>query len=152
MNKNVITGIVVVLALLVLGWWYWSQMMPSALAPTDSAPLESVNGSAMQEEETETKLSGTWQSKEDTKFTREFRSDGTVTDRYEGMTDAMVTGTWSFVDPALEPVALPVVKDARVLKIEFPEEALYFALTGVSETDLTLLYLSGNGTLEFTKI
>ncbi len=153
MNTKVVTGIVVVLALLVVGWWYWAVMAPAALAPTENNPEESVNGVAISEENASTMIVGTWRSTEDANFVRSFSSDGTVTDSYEGIADATVTGQWSFVtDLSQEPASLPVVKDARVLKIEFPEEALYFAITGLSETDLSMIYLSGNGVLQFTRV
>jgi hypothetical protein len=155
MNTKVVTGIVVVLALVVVGWWYLSMMAPTALAPqeTDMNPEESVNGVAESDEATRAKLVGSWKSTEDAKFVRVFSANGTVTDTYEGNPDATVIGEWSFVlDPASEQPTLPVVKDGKVLKIQFPEEALYFAVTGVSDTNLSMTYLSGNGVLEFTRM
>jgi hypothetical protein len=35
MNRNVIVGIVVVLALVVVGWWYWAMMVPAQAVPGD---------------------------------------------------------------------------------------------------------------------
>ena len=155
MNTKVVTGIVVVLALVVLGWWYWAYMTPSAMTPAGEAPApeESVNGAAMSDADAGTALAGVWQSAEDARFTREFRADGTVIDRYEGTDGATISGTWSFVaDPASEQAELPVVKDAKVVKVQFPEEVMYFAVTEISATSLSMAYLSGNGSLEFSRV
>ncbi len=155
MNTKVVTGVVVVLALLVVGWWYWSMMIPTALAPEETGmnPEESVNGVAVSDEATSALLVGSWKSTQDTKFVRVFAADGTVTDTYEGSPDATVSGEWSLVaDAATEQPTLPVVKDGKVLKIQFPEEALYFAVTDLSDTNLSMIYLSGTGSLEFTRM
>lgn len=140
-----------------LGWWYWSSMQPDAEMPTgtatETAPEESVNGIAADSSVTANKLVGNWESKDDAKFTREFTAQGTVTDRYDGSLESTISGKWSFVaDPSKEQAELPVVKDAKVIKIQFPEEVLYFALTDLTETDLAMIYLTGNGTLRFTRI
>lgn len=145
MDRNVVIGIVVVLALLVLGWWYWAFMAPIAQAP--SMPAEETAGESVPV------LVGTWQSKEDPRFVRIFNADNTVVDTYEGMPEATTTGSWAYITdlptelPGLEPVA-----GTRYLKIEFAEEVLYFAIANHTETDLAMIYLSGNGTLEFTRV
>ena len=151
MNRNVVIGIVVVLALGVMGWWYWAMMLPAQTMnemPADAAAggSEAIELSAMD-------LSGTWQSKQDPRFVRVFTTDGRVTDRYEGDESATVTGTWTVVeDPATERPELPVIENAQVIKVQFAEEVLYFAIANLTETDLSLIYLSGNGTLEFSRV
>jgi len=152
MNTKVVTGIVVVLALAVIAWWYWAMMMPAAIAPAETMDESGVSA-PVSDEEARTEIIGTWQSKQDSRFMRAFMADGTVTDSYEGVDEATMTGTWSIVaDPSLEQQGLPAVGDSRVLKIQFPEEVLYFAITGLSATDLSMIYLMGNGSLEFTRI
>lgn len=146
MNNNVVTGIVIVLAIAVIGWWFWSR---PAAAP---APTESIPAPALIDESMSAGMTGTWKSSDDAKFTRTFAADGTVTDRYEGEDSATISGEWSVIDPTKESVSLPVVKDGKVIKIQFPEEALYFAVTSVSETELVMTYLSGNGVLRFVRV
>lgn len=146
MNNSVVTGIVVVLAIVVIGWWFWSRSTPAPVSP------EPVPAPALSNESVSASMTGTWKSSDDTKFTRTFAADGTVTDRYEGEDSATISGQWSVIDPTQESVSLPVVKDAKVIKIQFPEEALYFAVTSVSETELVMTYLSGNGVLRFMRV
>ncbi|MBU1292768.1 hypothetical protein KJ819_01730 [Patescibacteria group bacterium] len=152
MNTKVVTGIVVVLALLVVGWWYWAMMAPIQ-NEQGLIPQESVNDVAQSDAEINAALVGTWESTEDANFVRAFNANGTVTDSYEGIENATVTGEWSLVtDMSQAPAGLPVIQDAQVLRIQFPEEALYFAITNLSETELSMIYLSGNGVLEFRRI
>ena len=157
MNTNVITGIVVAIALLVLGWWYWAFMMPQPVPQVNETPTpdESVNSVAMDNAAFGASLSGTWRSNDDAQFTREFTAGGTIIDRYEGSPEATSQGEWSLVtDPSAEKVELPVVKDAKIVRVQFPEEALYFAVNGLTETNLSMIYLNGAraGNLEFTRI
>lgn len=151
MNRNVIVGIAVVLALIVVGWWYWAMMVPAqTVSEEPAAENGDAAGSTVQ---TSMDLSGTWRSKEDARFVRVFTTDGTVTDRYEGDDSATVTGTWNVVeDPSTERPELPVIEGAQVIKVQFAEEVLYFAITKLTETDLSMIYLSGNGSLEFTRV
>lgn len=153
MNRNIVIGLSVALALIAVAGAYYFLMPKPETAQEDPAPSESVNGVAVPDEETAISLEGTWKSTEDARFTRTFTASGAVTDRYAGNDDATISGTWSFVsEPGKEQAELPAVKDAKVLKIQFPEEVMYFALTDLTETDLTMIYLTGNGALQFTRV
>ncbi len=150
MNRNVIIGIVIVLAVGVVAWWYWTQMRPME-TPLPEPAAESASGGSI--EQSAMDLSGTWISKQDARFVRVFTTDGTITDRYEGDDSATVRGTWNVVeDPATERPELVVNEGVQVIKVQFAEEVMYFAIANLTETDLSLIYLSGNGTLEFSRV
>lgn len=151
MNRNVVVGIVVVLSLAVVGWWYWAMMMPVQALPQEMSPAGS--GAEVATEQSSLDLSGTWRSKEDARFVRVFNVDGTITDRYEGDDTATISGTWNVVeDLANERPELLVNGNVQVIKVQFAEEVMYFAIANLTETDLSLIYLSGNGSLEFTRV
>lgn len=151
MNRNVVIGIVVVIALAVVGWWYFAMMTPAQDEAVVMNPNEPANEGAGEQETFE--LAGTWQSTEDARFIRTFESDGTVTDRYDGDDSATISGSWNFVeDPSEEQAELPDTDGARVIKIQFPEEVMYFAIAELSADALSMNYLSGNGSLQFTRI
>lgn len=156
MNRNhaVILSVVVATAFVIVGAWYWFMTNPGAV-PLKPAPAqdESVRDVAQTNEDTAAALAGTWQSTDDARFVRSFDASGAVTDTYEGEEGATSIGTWKFVvDPSEEQAELPAVKDATVIKIQFPEEVLYFAITDLSATDLSMTYLSRGNTLTFKRI
>ncbi len=150
MHRNVVIGIVVAIALLVIGWWYWAFMMPveSPLSPAAETEV------TVRPTDEAFSLAGTWQSTDDARFVRTFSGDGSVTDRYEGDASATVSGNWNVVeDPSREQAELPDVSGMRVIKVQFPEEVMYFAILELSTTELSMSYLGGNGsTLSFRRI
>lgn len=148
-------GIIALLALiLVSGWYWWSSARPGNLLDESvDAAAEPGDPAINADENTAAALPGTWQSTEDARFIRIFDANGTVTDRYEGDDDVTTSGTWNFVaDPSKEQAELPVVEGMQVIKLQFPEEVMYFAVADLSATTLTMIYVSGNGALEFRRI
>ena len=101
---------------------------------------------------------GTWSSTDDAKFTREFKADGTIVDRYEGDDSATVTGTWMVVDPSKEPVELlgtPAenLGGMTIIKTTWPNGLImYFGLSSLTEIDLKLIYVGRGNTLSFKKV
>jgi hypothetical protein len=145
--KIVLALVAVVVLGLVAGYYF--GFIDSAHAPVNQDPrAESFDGLRMQMRE---KMIGTWRSQQDAKFTREFRADGTVGDRYEGSAvDA--NGTWMFVlDASKEPIQLPAVAGLTILKITMGE-AMYFAIQEVTDSELQLMGLTNGGMQVYTRM
>jgi len=161
MSNKVLIGIVV---LLLAGGAYWlytdSQKQNEASKLAQSLTAQDTNSMQVGGEVApgnDPAMNGTWKSKEDAKFTREFNADGTVTDRYEGDASATMTGTYLFVDASVEtdiPVPAVNLSGTKVIKTTWPDGTiLYFAVQSVTATDLALINLSGRGNiLSFTRV
>ncbi|HEY0947940.1 MAG TPA: hypothetical protein VGE53_00405 [Candidatus Paceibacterota bacterium] len=151
MNRNVVLGIVVVIALAVLGWWVFAFMMPASGTPLDTEAVSEDVTSPNAEEPFS--LSGTWRSTQDPRFIRVFAIDGSVTDYYEGEESATVIGRWNVVEDAnAEQPEFATLSGMRTIKIEFPEEVLYFAVVTLTDEKLELSYLARGNTLSFTRV
>ncbi|MEK7511192.1 MAG: hypothetical protein AAB582_03075 [Patescibacteria group bacterium] len=150
MNRSVAIGIVVVLALLAGGYlWYTNQ--PSAVPPQLSEQnVETPIAPSVAQ--IETSVVGTWRSVDDPKFTRAFGSDGRVTDRYAGNTDATTVGNFE-LDGDTVPAQVKAVADGSpVLSVVFPEESLFFLVKKLTADELELVYVGAAGTLRFERI
>lgn len=151
MNNKVLIGIIV---LLLAGGAYWFYTNPQK----DDAKVTNTETQAPQTAKMSAEAGravGKWQSSDDSKFTREFREDGTVTDTYEGDASATVTGTWSqVIDVAAEPFQFPAVGGATFLKLVLDGETFYFSVSADTTADkLVLVNLSGRGNiLSFTRV
>lgn len=108
-------------------------------------------------------LEGKWVSTQDTKFTREFKDDGTVIDAYES-SSPNVEGNWALFtrEMPVEGFVGELEDEPIYLAIAQPEsEALYFKITKIDEDTLELIYLNrglpapgggqAGGTLVFTR-
>jgi hypothetical protein len=99
-------------------------------------------------------LIGLWRSTEDAKFTREFRSDGTTYDAYEGSV-VESDGRWILFTKNMPPEGYEVPLEDTVvyLAITEPEsEPLYFRVTRAEVDALELIYLNRGGILSFERI
>lgn len=161
MNNKIVLGIVV---LVLAGGAYWfytdSQKEGDTQRLTEGSTAQdpnSVQAGGEAAPANDPAMNGTWKSKEDAKFTREFKADGTITDKYEGDSSATETGTYTTVNVALEaglPVPAANLTGLTVIKATFPKTGvMYFGVQSLTGTDLSLIHLSGRGNiLTFTKV
>lgn len=143
MKPQLLLGLLVIILLAVGAYYLYTQ----------STPVPGNTPAAT--EERNPLMNGTWKSIEDPKFTREFRSDGTITDRYEGDGRATANGTWILTDLAQEDLGIPADAFSSMtgIKITFPEGSYVFAVSSLSETTLELINVGGRGNiLSFTKV
>ncbi len=160
-SKSILIGIIVLVILAAAYWFYADfQKQDEANRLAQGSTAQDVNSLQVGGEVApgnDPAMNGTWKSKEDAKFTREFNADGTVTDRYEGDASATMTGTYMFVDASVEtgiPVPAANLAGMRVIKATWPNgDIMYFGVQSLSATDLALINLSGRGNiLAFTKV
>lgn len=103
-------------------------------------------------------MTGLWKSVDDENYTREFKKNGIVLDKYVGEPDATDAGLYVAIDPRI--VTVPGVPTENllgitVLKISFSKipEPLFFSINALDSTNLTMTYLEGTGKpLTFTKV
>lgn len=147
-------ALLIVLALSAAGYLWFKGLpptpgsgVPAATSTPEAATAEPPIGSIR------TGVVGSWRSDADAKFTREFRANGTVVDRYQGNDDATVTGSWHIVtDSSSLPVQLRDLDAGTLLEISFPEETLYFTVSKVDEDELVMTYAGAGPTLSFTRV
>jgi hypothetical protein len=100
-------------------------------------------------------LAGTWQSTDDTRFTREFDADGTSVDRYEGDTSATTAGRWMLFMGSKPPAGTAgraFQPDVVYLRLEQNGDVLLFALAGLSRSDMKMVYLERGNLLSFVRL
>lgn len=100
-------------------------------------------------------LVGTWQSTDDTKFTREFDAGGRTVDRYEGDDSATTPGHWSLFLGKTPPPALAGQKfdpDSVYLELDQNGDVLLFGMAGLSRSDLKMVYLERGNLMSFTRL
>ncbi len=85
-----------------------------------------------------------WVSIDDTKFTREFRADGSITDTHNGT--EVLTGSWKAVAKADGAVYIEVLEPGS------HGEPLTFKLTKLTPEELELVYMDRGGVLRFTRV
>ncbi len=137
------------------GFYFWPTLMQApATTPEEVATTTPAAGDSTRDP----MMSGTWKSNTDAKFTREFRNDGVVIDRYEGDVGAGVGGSWEVVDPAKESALLSratALAATTVIKMTWENgvEVTYMAVNKLEDKSMTTTDLSGTGKVTvFTKI
>ena len=158
MSNKVLVGTVVLLFAGGAYWLYTDSQKKNAKGADTTTPTSQIETTQNPQANVSPEAGravGKWKSTEDAKFTREFRVDGTVTDMYEGDASATANGTWNqVVTVEAEPVQLPAVGGATLLKLIFGSETYYFAISTDTTADkLVLINLSGRGNiLSFTRV
>ncbi|MES2995000.1 MAG: hypothetical protein V4681_03145 [Patescibacteria group bacterium] len=156
MNQKVAIGIVVVLALLAGGYLWYTNQSGAFMSADDTGYMASTTDGTQRTAtpaEIQNGVEGNWRSADDARFTRTFNADGTITDRYEGMEDATVSGHWELNSDHMPGQVRELANGMPVLSIEFPEEALFFVVTKLGATELEMSYVGGAGkTLRFERI
>jgi hypothetical protein len=101
-----------------------------------------------------TALAGTWQSTDDTKFTRELDADGKAVDRYEGDASATTPGHWIIFFGNKPPAgtARAFQPDVVYLRLDQNGDVLLFALEGLSRSDMKMVYLERGNLLSFVRL
>lgn len=97
-------------------------------------------------------IAGTWVSLDDEKFEREFRSDGTVVDRYEGKDTS--SGPYTVFDSETGiSTEFPQDEERIYIQIEDvdPQGVMYFSLVKLTPEELELIYMDGGGILRFSR-
>lgn len=148
---KILIGVLVIVLLAGLGYVVYSTSLDKA---EEEPVVEEMASTKLSANDERALLIGVWKSNEDAKFTREFRENGQVIDRYESDDTPLPTqGIWSIVtDPNALPAEIAADLDTRVLKLEFPEEVMYFGLVANTDTTLSLVYYGRGGMLNFTKV
>lgn len=101
-------------------------------------------------------LVGTWQSEDDSRFSREFDADGTSVDRYDGDASATTNGRWTVFTGQNAPAALSgykFVPDGFYLAVkEENGDFLLFQLTAANLASLEMIYMERGNTLRFSRL
>jgi len=134
-------------------FYFWPQLSKAPVSQTPQAGQQApaTTGNAQ--------LTGTWKSTTDAKFTREFRTDGVIYDRYEGDATPGIGGSWGAVLDISRETGLTVppasLAGKTVIKATWENGSIttYFTVDAVSDTSLTTTDLSGNGKVTtYTKV
>ena len=97
---------------------------------------------------------GKWRSIDDPKFTREFRADGIVVDRYEGDEHATSSGTWSAFTSANPDPLLGMTLTEGVVYIEIldDEVPMFFSVVTAAGNTLELIYIDRGSVQHYSRI
>lgn len=158
MNTRVLTVGIAIIILAAIAYYVATNRTEPAMSGDLSSgmPAPGYDGPEMEVVgQSDPRMSGTWQSKEDAKFVREFRADGTFVDSYEGDASASMSGTWQVVDPTVVDVGVPAasLSGITVVQMNFEDGPMYFGVTLQSDSELALTNYSGRGNiLTFTKV
>lgn len=156
---------IVVLVLVLAGVGYWvftkeaeSPVMENGTRTETNTPSTNTHNTTGAEQDMvriiSGELVGTYQGNPNTKFTREFKADGTVVDTYEGK--VVAEGTWQvYTKESPLPVAFDIAEKASYVQITFAgaqSQTLNFRISEVTPAVLNLVFMERGGTLSFNRI
>jgi hypothetical protein len=127
-----------------------------ALALCGAAPADVTPPSQPQIAAVTQALVGVWQSIDDTRFSREFRADGTAIDRYDGDPDGSQSGAWLLFAGGAPPPELvghrTFVAKGVYLEIRENGDTMLFGITAVGRSALQMINIDRGNTLSFNRI
>ena len=154
-KKNIILVAVLVIIVLLLSYFAWVNY---AKAPSTEDDI-SLNGDDHKDlgdyriSAATDALNGTWISKDDSKFRREFYDNGEVIDRYEGDANATQEGTWKvFTKENPDSEFTSAYENGVIyLRMNMAGDKSYFKLIKVTPEELEMVYLERGNTLRFDR-
>lgn len=163
MNSKAVVGIVVVIAVAVAAYYFLPKNASAPIseeqAYTEQQTQNNAQGTSEVSEGTlAARMSGTWKSDTDGKFTREIRADGVMIDRYEGEPTAGINGEWFVVNPSMESALSSIaatLTGVSVIKVSWEggAEVTFFSINSLNANTMTITDLSGRGGVTvFSKI
>ncbi len=143
--SKIIAITVAVVVILGAGWLWYEHFAASPEWSTPQGILLPLD----------TTLAGTWRSTEDSKFTREFRADGTVTDLYNNASPGV--STWNVFSATNLPekaVSFPLEPGATYLQMVDVKtgNVLDFKVVALTANELQLIYMERGNTLDFMRV
>ena len=153
MNTRTITIGIAVIILAGLAYYIGINREPATTDETQQQ--QQVTQTDPKATETSEQVVGAWKSDDDPKYTREFRADGTVTDRYEGEASATATGTWAVFTAKTElpaGITFQLNHDDAYIRVVMDGEAYNYRVEKATSAELELIYMDRGGVLRFSKV
>lgn len=151
-GMKIVVGLATVIALVAVAYYVYTNATVPTVPAMQAAP--STVTAQLPTTQVSAAIVGKWRSNDDAKFTREFKSDGTVTDAYEGDDSATTVGEWSLFTSANADAGFPGTIAAGVMYLQMTTqyEAMFFTVLNVDAEGLQLSYVDRGNTLAFTRV
>lgn len=147
--------IIIVLLVVVVGVYFFGPLVDKkAEAPVGDTLVTDEENSRNLISASKTALIGLWRSKDDARFTREFRADGSAEDKYDngGSFDRTML-SWSVFSEKYPDSEFnyPYEDGAAYLRMDNGEYNLFFKIIKITPEELELTYMDRGGMLIFTR-
>lgn len=157
MNKIIPT--LIISLIVVFGVYYFSAQSNGREAPETRTSQDVDTG--LPEEHADQKVDltivvtnsivGKWQSIDDKKSVREFKSDATMYEVYDGK--EIASGTWmAFTKERPVTTSFPLEANTPYFQILSGNDALQFKIIQLTPETLELIYMNRGGTLRYSRI